>query len=107
MDTSNISIVMNFPVSVVVDTPTFSSSRWPGALFAHLTWRALWVLRVSSEIILTGILWDTMFMGELINLHWPSTVTGSSSTAVEDHLWGQSDSWMGVFVHDIDSVGQG
>jgi len=73
MDASNVSVVMDFPVSVIVKTQAFSSSWWPCALLADLLWRALWVGWILGEVVLARVLWDTVLVSELVDLHWPTS----------------------------------
>lgn len=104
-NTSNISIVMNFPISELCDSPTCCFIIWwPTTFFTDLNITTFCRFWISSKIILTRIFRNTMMMSEFINFHWPTAMTRSTRTTIENNLWRNSNSWESILVHDIDSI---
>lgn len=110
---SDFSVLADLVNSIVLDSNTgwirVSVIGWWGskAVLADLDWRTGEFLWVDSLVVLAGLFWDTSLVGILVDSHWVSSITASSSIAVDDNLWGDGHLGERVVSEDIDSVSDG
>jgi len=110
--TRNATEFTDFPVSVVSNTPAFSSDWRPSTIFAnHRIGLGEWmsstfVMSISTfgQVVLTRVLRNTVLMSKLVNWKWPSTVTASSNITVKNCLWWKTYSWEYIFSGYVNSV---
>jgi len=102
-------VVSDFPVGVFLlgETRGLSIRIVTGfAVFASLDVGAFESFRVFGKIILTGLFWNSLFIAEPVYLGCATAVAAASSSAVDDHLRGETHLGPGIFPDNIDAVGK-
>ena len=101
-------------VVLIVDCPALvlaGLSNWawrPGAVLALVDGGALGFVEVVSDVLFTRAVWNSLFISELINTTWVTTIAGTSSSAVDDGLSIKSNRCGARIVeHDIESISKG
>jgi hypothetical protein len=101
-------------VVLVVDCPALvlaGLTNWawrPGAVLALVDGGALGFVEVVSNILFTRAVWNSLFISELIDTTWVTTITGASSSAIYAGLSIKANRCGARIVeHDIESISKG
>lgn len=103
-------VLRYFPDGIARSGPTFKVTVFVsgrGAIFAFVdivTSKFLWVF---GEIILAGLLRNSMIFGKNIHTASITAIAATSGVAIDEHLRGEGDIWPGSISGDVDSIGEG
>lgn len=113
ISSENDSVLGGFPLVnlfsdgvAIIGSVDSGCSGWD-TVHAGLDIRAGEVGWVSGGVLLAGGFWDSVLVGEFVDIDWFSSVAGSSGETVDDNLRGESHLGPLVSSLDIDSVSEG